>query len=107
MKTAILEVPGAGNAGGISRMQRNMRFFLGPYLFAIARYQPDFEALNERGCRLVAGVGSESGGQLAHESGLGLAKRLGLDATFFPSGHGGFDSHAAEFAARLTEVLEL
>jgi len=37
---------------------------------------------------------------------LGLAKRLGTQAAVFPGAHGGFDSHAAEFAARLREVLE-
>ena len=45
-------------------------------------------------------------GELAHEGGLGLAKRLGTQAAVFPGAHGGFESHAAEFAARLREVLE-
>ncbi|HAC45771.1 MAG TPA: alpha/beta hydrolase, partial [Chloroflexi bacterium] len=43
---------------------------------------------------------------LAHDGGLGLAERLGTPAVVFPGAHGGFGSHAAEFAAKLREVLE-
>jgi hypothetical protein len=52
-------------------------------------------------------VSGRSRGELAHEGGLQLAKRLGTEAVVFPGAHGGFDSHhAAEFAAKLREVLE-
>jgi pimeloyl-ACP methyl ester carboxylesterase len=88
------------------RMQGNMDLFFGPYVLAIARYEPDFAALNAASCRIVAAVGDKSRGQLAHNGGLGLAKRLGTQAVVFPGDHGGFQSHAAEFAAKLREVLE-
>lgn len=88
------------------RMQGNMDLFFGPYVLAIAHYEPDFAALKAASCRIVAAVGDESRGELAHDGGLGLAKRLGTQAVVFPGAHGGFDSHAAEFAAKLREVFE-
>jgi pimeloyl-ACP methyl ester carboxylesterase len=89
----------------MARMQGNMDLFFGPYVLAIARYEPDYAAVKAASCRIVAGVGDESRGELAHDGGLGLAKRLGRQAVVFPGGHGGFGSHVAEFAARLREVL--
>jgi pimeloyl-ACP methyl ester carboxylesterase len=90
----------------MARMQGNMDLFFGPYVLAIARYEPDFAALKAASCRIVAAVGDESRGELAHDGGLALAKRLGTQAVVFPGAHGGFDSHATEFAAKLREVLE-
>ncbi|MDQ2942417.1 MAG: alpha/beta hydrolase [Candidatus Dormibacteraeota bacterium] len=90
----------------MARMQGNMDLFFGPYMLAIARYEPDFAALKAASCRIVAAVGEESRGELAHDAGLGLAKRLGTKAVVFPGDHSGFDNHAPEFAAKLREVLE-
>ncbi|HVS49733.1 MAG TPA: alpha/beta hydrolase [Candidatus Dormibacteraeota bacterium] len=90
----------------MARMQGNMDLFFGPYVLAIARYEPDFAALKAASCRIVAAVGDESRGELAHDGGLGLAERLGTQAVVFPGDHGGFGSHAAEFAIRLRAVLE-
>ena len=88
------------------RMMANMDLFFGPYMLAIARYEPDFAALKNGPCRIVAAVGDASRGEMAHDGGLGLAKRLGTEAAVFPGDHGGFASHAAEFAVRLREILE-
>lgn len=90
----------------MARMQRNMEFFFSRYIRNIARFEPDLEALQSCSCRIVPAVGEESRGQLAHEGGLGLAKRLGVEATVFPGGHGGFDGRPADFAAKLLQVLE-
>jgi pimeloyl-ACP methyl ester carboxylesterase len=89
----------------MARMQGNMDLFFGPYVLALARYEPDFAALKAASCRIVAAVGDESRGELANDGGLGLAKRLGTEAVVFPGDHGGFQSHPAEFAAKLREVL--
>ncbi len=89
----------------MATMQKNMEFFLGRYLRNIARYEPDFVALKACSCRIVPAVGAESAGQLAHNGGLGLAKRLGVEATVFPGDHGGFSGRPKEFAAKLREVL--
>jgi len=89
-----------------ARMKGNMDLFFGPYVLAIARYEPDYSALKSASCRIVAAVGAESRGELAHDGGLALAERLGTQAVVFPGAHSGFESHAAEFAARLREVLE-
>jgi pimeloyl-ACP methyl ester carboxylesterase len=90
----------------MARMQGNMDLFFGPYVLAIARYEPDFTALKGASCRLVAAVGDESRGEMAHDGGLGLATQLGTQAVVFPGAHGGFESHAAEFAIKLREVIE-
>jgi pimeloyl-ACP methyl ester carboxylesterase len=88
-----------------ARMMGNMDLFFGPYMLAIARYEPDFDALKSASCRIVAAVGDESRGELAHDGGLELAKRLGTQAVVFPGAHGGFESHAPEFAIKLREIL--
>ncbi len=90
----------------MAQMQRNMDFFFGRYIRNIARYQPDFAALKSCPCRIAAAVGEESGGQLAHEGGLGLATRLGMDAIVFPGDHGGFTGRPVEFSAKLLQVLK-
>jgi pimeloyl-ACP methyl ester carboxylesterase len=90
---------------GMAQMQRNMDFWLGHYFLAIAAYEPDFSALKAGSTRIVPAVGAESRGELAHEGGLRLAERLGTQAVVFPGAHGGFDSHAEEFAVKLREVV--
>ena len=90
----------------MARMQRNMDFWLGHYFLAIAAYEPDFDALKAGPSRVVAGVGEASRGELANEGGLSLAKQLGTEAAVFPGAHGGFESNAPEFAARLREVFK-
>jgi pimeloyl-ACP methyl ester carboxylesterase len=90
----------------MAQMQRNMEFFFGRYIRNVARYVLDISALKACSCRIVPAVGAESGGQLAHEGGLGLARMLGIEATVFPGDHGGFDGHPVEFADKLCEVLE-
>lgn len=90
----------------MAQMQRNMDFWLGRYFQAIPDYEPDFETLKKSPVRIVSAVGDESRGELAHNAGLGLAERLGTQAVVFPGAHGGFDSHAAEFARQLRAVLQ-
>jgi hypothetical protein len=89
----------------MAQMQRNMDFWFRHYFRAIGAYEPDFAALKAVSTRIVPAVGSESRGELANDGGLGLAKKLGTKAEVFPGAHGGFESHAEEFAARLREVL--
>ncbi len=89
----------------MGRMQGNMDLFFGPYVLAIAHYEPDMAALKAASCRIVAAVGDESRGEMAHDGGLALAERLGTQAFVFPGAHGGFESHPAAFATKLREVL--
>jgi pimeloyl-ACP methyl ester carboxylesterase len=86
-------------------MQHNMEFFLGRYIRNIANYRVDVDALKACPCRVIPAVGADSAGQLAHNGGLGLARRLGVEPTVFPGDHGGFDGRPEEFAARLLKVL--
>jgi pimeloyl-ACP methyl ester carboxylesterase len=89
----------------MAQMQRNIDFWLGHSFRAVAAYEPDFTTLKAGSTRIVPAVGIESRGELAHEGGLGLAERLGTQAVEFPGAHGGFESHAAEFAVKLREVF--
>ena len=90
----------------MAQMMRNMDFWFRHYFLGIGRYEPDFAALKDGQTRIIPGVGEESRGELANEGGLGLARKLGVEAVTFPGAHGGFDSNAQEFAARLREVLK-
>lgn len=90
---------------GMAQMERNFSLFLGHYLKPVGLYQPDIGALKASSVRIVPAVGQDSRGELAHEGGLGLATALGTDVVVFPGAHGGFDSHAAQFAVKLREVL--
>ena len=90
---------------GMAQMQRNMDFWLGHSFAAIANYEPDFAALKSGPVRIIPAVGKDSRGELANDGGLALAKRLGVEAAEFPGAHGGFESHAPEFAVKLREVL--
>jgi pimeloyl-ACP methyl ester carboxylesterase len=89
----------------MAQMQRNIDFWLGHSFRAIAAYEPDFTALKAGSTRIVPAVGMESRGELANDGGLGLADRLGTRAVEFPGAHGGFESHAPEFAIKLREIL--
>ena len=90
---------------GMAQMQRNMDFWLGHSFMAIANYEPDVAALKAGPVRIIPAVGKDSRGELANDGGLALAKRLGVEAAEFPGAHGGFESHAPEFAVKLREVL--
>lgn len=90
----------------MAMMQRNMDFWFGHTMRAIGLYEPDVNALKSAPCRIASGVGEDSRGELAHEGGVGLARMLGSEPVFFPGAHGGFESHAPEFARRLREVFE-
>jgi len=89
----------------MAQMERNFSLFLGHYLKPVGLYEPDFAALKASSVRIVPAVGQDSRGELAHEGGIGLAATLGTEAVVFPGAHGGFDSHAAQFAVKLREVL--
>ncbi|MEU8638644.1 alpha/beta hydrolase [Amycolatopsis sp. NPDC048633] len=84
----------------------NFAYFFGHLMPATGAYDPDLDALRATSARLVVAVGEKSTGQLAHETGLGLAADLGLAAEPFPGDHGGFMAEPVAFAARLREVLE-
>jgi pimeloyl-ACP methyl ester carboxylesterase len=63
---------------------------LGQNLISCTHYEPDFDALRSAPTRIVIAVGAESEGQMAYRGGVGIAERLGIEPTVFPSHHGGF-----------------
>jgi pimeloyl-ACP methyl ester carboxylesterase len=90
----------------LARMQPNAEFFLAHLGLPIASYVPEIAALQAASSRVVVAVGEESTGQLAHDTGLALAQRLGTKVVPFPGGHAGFLTHPAAFAQQLHAVLQ-
>jgi len=85
---------------------------LGQNLISCTHYEHDFGALRGASTRIVIAAGAESDGEMANRGAYGVAERLGVPVTVFPSNHGGFlggeygqrgDPEA--FAAALREVL--
>ncbi len=93
-------------AEAMTRTMGNMELFAGHLIPVIGNYQPDIEALRASSTRIVVGIGDVSTAeQLPYRAAHALAGELGVEPVMFPGGHGGFDSHAEAFAARLHNVL--
>jgi pimeloyl-ACP methyl ester carboxylesterase len=80
--------------------------------WAVSSYRPDFDALAAAPTRIVIAVGEESMGTFTGRTSMATAKRLGQQATVFPSHHGGFmggesgyPGQPEAFASRLRDVL--
>jgi hypothetical protein len=111
-----LGAPGSGSelrpelqeamAQRMARMQQNVEFFLAHSMLPVTTYVPDVAALRSASSRVVIGVGETSGGQLAHDTALALADRLGTTAVTFPGDHSGFFMLPDLFARKLDEVLQ-
>lgn len=82
----------------LERMQSNLGYFFGHLALPYVAYEPEKVPA-------VVAVGEQSAGQLAHDTALALAERLGVEPVTFPGGHSGFVTHPTRFAARLREVL--
>jgi pimeloyl-ACP methyl ester carboxylesterase len=85
---------------------------LGQNLISCTHYEHDFAALRQASTRIVIAAGSESEGEMANRSAYGVAERLGIPVTVFPSNHGGFlggeygqSGRPQEFAVALREAL--
>ncbi len=86
---------------------------LGQNLRNSTGYRPDFAALRAASTRLVIAAGRESEREMPVRGALGVAERLGIAPTMFPSHHGGFlggefgqEGEPAEFAKALRAVLD-
>jgi hypothetical protein len=90
----------------IQRIVQNSDFFLAHYLLPITAYVPDIGKLQDGSTRVVVGIGEDSSGQLAHDTALALAERLGTPAVTFPGSHVGYVEYPDAFAERLHEVLQ-
>ncbi|SFR69698.1 alpha/beta hydrolase [Microbacterium azadirachtae] len=101
---AMFGLPTADDGGRTDPLFRNMP--------ATLAYQPDVPALQARGDRLVIAAGAESGETMPARAARAVAAAVGIEATEFPSNHGGFTeqpgfpSDPAGFAERLRSVLD-
>ncbi len=81
--------------------------------WAVTDYRPDAAALAAAPTRIVIAVGEESAGVFTGRTAEATAELLGLQATVFPSHHGGFlggefgyAGQPEAFAGKLHEVLD-
>ncbi|MGW3962903.1 alpha/beta fold hydrolase [Amycolatopsis sp. NPDC005003] len=104
---AFMKIVGVDPAPPLDpRAEGNFAYFFGHLMPATGAYEPDLDALRATPARLVVAIGEESARLPVHQAALGLAAALDVEAEVFPGGHGGFDTHAEAFAARLREVLK-
>jgi pimeloyl-ACP methyl ester carboxylesterase len=104
---AFMKVVGVDPAPPLDpRAEGNFAYFFGHLMPATGTYEPDLDALRATPARLVVAVGEQSTELPVHQAALGLATALGAATEVFPGGHGGFDTDAEAFAARLREVLK-
>jgi hypothetical protein len=89
----------------MARMKQNVAFFLAHYMLPITGYAPDVETLRAASPRIVVGIGEDSGGQLAHDTALALATRLGTEPVTFPGDHAGYVGRPEAFAQKLDAVF--
>ncbi|GAA4894031.1 alpha/beta fold hydrolase [Streptomonospora salina] len=76
-------------------------------------YRLDYDAVAAAPTRAVLAVGRESGGELSARGAVGVAQRLGIEPTMFPSHHAGYmaaeesgmEGDPEGFAAALRRVL--
>jgi pimeloyl-ACP methyl ester carboxylesterase len=104
---AFMKVVGVDPAPPLDpRAEGNFAYFFGHLMPATGAYEPDLDTLRATPARLVVAVGEQSAALPVHQAALGLAAALGVGTEVFPGGHGGFDTDAEAFAARLREVLK-
>jgi pimeloyl-ACP methyl ester carboxylesterase len=87
------------------RVMGNLDFFFGYGMKAIVEYVPDVATLKAGTPHVVVGVGETTKGQIAHQTGVLLAERLGIPPVVFPGDHGGYSSQPVAFAEVLHKVL--
>jgi pimeloyl-ACP methyl ester carboxylesterase len=63
---------------------------VGQNIISCNHYRHDFDALRSASCRIVVGVGAESGQMLPGRAAVAVAERLGTTPVTFPGGHDGF-----------------
>lgn len=89
----------------LSRMPDNQRFWLEHELRQYPRLVPDVAALRAAADRLVFGVGRDSRGTMLERPARALAAQLDAPVIELVGGHIGYATHAAEFAAEISELL--
>lgn len=82
----------------------NLGYFLEHLMLeTVDRHTPDVATLRSRPVTVT--VGEDSVGQLPYRTAVALAEQLGQEAVSLPGNHFGIQTHPAEFAARLREIL--
>jgi pimeloyl-ACP methyl ester carboxylesterase len=88
-----------------ARVSGNFEYWLAHGMMPLSLYRPDVAALRAGRPRIVVGIGEQSAGQIIHDMGMALARKLGAEPVVFPGDHMGFDPHADTFAETLHRAL--
>ncbi|HET9650285.1 MAG TPA: alpha/beta hydrolase [Microlunatus sp.] len=88
-----------------AKQQADDALFFTRMLKPFTRWQPPVDRLRAGTPRIVIGVGSASGPDVAARSARALAAQLGVAPEVFPGDHGGFMADPAGFADAVRRVL--
>ena len=98
-------LPTPEEAETFERVSGNFEYWLADGMIPLSLYRPDVEALRTGTPRVVVGIGEQSAGQIIHDMGMALARKLGTDPVSFPGDHMGFGPHAESFAETLDRAI--
>ena len=94
-------------AATFERVSGNFEYWLAHGMVPLSLYRPDAEVLRAGKPRVVVGIGEQSVGQMIHDMGMALARKLGTEPVTFPGDHMGFSTHTGAFAGTLDQVIRV
>lgn len=88
-----------------ARVSGNFEYWLAHGMMPLSLYRPDVAALTSGAPRVVIGLGEGSRGQVIHEMGEALARKLGLEPVAFPGDHMGYAYESEAFVGALHQTF--
>jgi pimeloyl-ACP methyl ester carboxylesterase len=88
-----------------ARVSGNFEYWLAHGMMPLSLYRPDVAALTAGAPRIVIGLGEQSRGQMIHDMGEALARKLGVEPVAFPGDHMGFEHEPEAFVDTLHQSL--
>ncbi|MGZ9100776.1 MAG: alpha/beta fold hydrolase [Brevundimonas sp.] len=88
-----------------ARVSGNFEYWLAHGMMPLSVYRPDVAALTSGAPRIVIGLGEQSRGQMIHDVGEALARKLGVEPVVFPGDHTGYEYAPGAFVDILHQTL--
>lgn len=89
-----------------ARVSGNFEYWLAHGMMPLSLYRPDVAALTSGAPRIVIGLGEQSRGQMIHDVGEALARKLGVAPVTFPGDHMGYEYEPEAFVATLHQTFK-
>ena len=89
-----------------ARVSGNFEYWLAHGMIPLSVYLPDVAALTSGAPRIVIGLGEQSRGQMIHDVGEALARKLGVAPVAFPGDHAGYEHAPGAFVDILHQTLK-